>query len=724
MKQILQSYKTGELELAEIPIPIVQPGTVLVQTQASLISAGTERMIMDLASKSLMGKARERPDLVRKVLDKARNEGVMSTVQTVFNKLDTPIPLGYSAAGVVVEVGHGVSEFQVGDRVAVAGAGYANHAEYNIVPKNLVARLPDEVTFAEGAFGTVGAIALQGVRQAAPTLGERFAVIGLGLLGQITVSLLAANGCRVLGVDVDPDKIPLALKMGAEAATVGDWTTIADDLSDGYGLDGVIITASTKSNELLNAAANACRKKGRVVGVGVFGMEMDRSPFYLKEIDFRMSCSYGPGRYDSQYEEQGHDYPIAYVRWTEQRNIQTVLELIGSKRLPVNNLVTHHYEIANALTAYSLIRGELNEPYLGVILDYPKAGDEATAPERAKVELGGKSRKSHNRLGVGVCGAGGFASAVFIPALAKSSIGDLVGIVSAAGMHARHLGKKFGFRYVSTELDHLLKDDSVNAVCLLTRHHLHADQIVRCLEAGKSVFVEKPMALTVEETQRIIEARNASEGDVMVGFNRRFSSLAVEAKDYLSNSDAPALMTIRINAGRIPDDHWVQDPKEGGGRILGEVCHWISLMQYFTDSVPVEVSTMGIQPQSGWRGDDNISILLRFADGSLGTLVYFASGNSQASKEWVEVARGGQMIQIDNWVSLQGFGRRRLQSKKFSQDKGFSVEIPEFLKAVKDGREMPIPFEDSVATTLATLAVKASLERGQRIQVDSLLESK
>lgn len=710
MRQLIQSYRTGEMKVEEVPAPGVRPGGVVVRSVRSLVSAGTEKMIVDLARKSLLAKARARPDLVRKVIDTARKQGIANTLRKVQTKLDTPIPLGYSSAGVVVEVGAGVHEFRVGDRVACAGAGYANHADYNYVPRNLLAKLPDGVSMEAGAFATVAAIALQGVRQTQPTLGERVAVLGLGLIGQLTVQQLRANGCRVLGFDPNPRRAALAVELGAHQAVSEGLEAAADRFSDGEGLDAVIVAASSPGSGPLAQAGEISRLRGRVVVVGLVGMELDRSLYYRKELDLRMSMSYGPGRYDPDFEERGFDYPIAHVRWTEQRNLVAVLDLVADGALRVEPLVTHRYPIERALDAYELISAG-KEPYLGVLLEYGADDEQPQAPAPS-LRLRSEPRQ-RDRLGVGVVGAGGFGQSVLLPALKATGGIDPIAIASAGGTTARRIGEQYGFRVASARAEDVIADPDVDVVFVLTRHDLHAPFVVQALEAGKHVFTEKPLALSHAELDAIAKAREGARGDVMVGFNRRFAPLVTALAGHFAGRSQPLVMSYRVNAGFIPREHWVHDPVEGGGRILGEACHFVDLLQHLAGAAPVRVSAECIAGGAKFRGDDNVIATLRFADGSIGTVLYTAAGDDRVAKERLEVYGEGGVAILDDFRTLElSRGGRARSERSPGQDKGFAEEMRRFLAAARAGDPMPIPFEQSLASTRATLAIVESLRTG------------
>jgi predicted dehydrogenase len=715
MRQLIQSYRTGEMKVEEVPGPAVRPGGVIVRTVRSLVSAGTEKMIVDLARKSLLAKARARPDLVRKVIHTARKQGIANTLRKVQTKLDTPIPLGYSSAGVVVAVGEHVHEYRVGDRVACAGAGYANHADYNYVPRNLLAKLPDGVSMEAGAFATVAAIALQGVRQAQPTLGERVCVLGLGLIGQLTVQLLRANGCRVLGFDPNPARARLAEELGAHAAVSEDLEAAAQRFSDGDGMDAVVVAASSPSSGPLEQAGEVSRLRGRVVVVGLVGMEVPRSLYYRKELDLRMSMSYGPGRYDPDFEERGFDYPIAHVRWSEQRNLAAVLDLVADGRLRVEPLVTHRFEIEHALDAYELISSG-REPYLGVLLGYG-ADDEKAEATSPSLRLRSEP-KARERLGIGVIGAGGFGQGVLLPALKSAGGIDPIAIASAGGATARRIGEQYQFRLATSSADEVIGQPDVDVVFVLTRHDLHAPLVVQSLEAGKHVFTEKPLALSHEELDAIARARAGARGDVMVGFNRRFAPLVAKIEEHFAGRASPLVMVYRVNAGFLPREHWVHDPVEGGGRILGEACHFVDLLQHLAGAPPVRVSAECIAGAGKYRGDDNVAATLRFADGSIGTLVYTSAGDDRLPKERLEVYGEGGVALLDDFRTLElARGGRTRTERAANQDKGFAEEMRRFLATVRSGGAMPIPFEQSLASSRATLAVLESLSRGAPVDL-------
>lgn len=722
MKQIIQSYKTGEMKLEEVPLPTVSNGTVLIETRASVISAGTEKMIVELAKMSLLGKAKARPDLVRKVLETVKKEGILATFRKVQGKLDNPIPLGYSCAGVVKQTGDGVDGFQVGDLVACGGANYATHAEFNVVPQNLCVHIPrkpgaagiqaEYVSFEEAAFATVGAIALQGVRQASLTLGENVCVIGLGLLGQLTVQLCKAHGCRVIGCDIDEEKIKKALSLGAEdACRTGELAHRCVEFTRGIGADAVIITASAKGSELVELSGELARPKGRVVAVGLVGLNVPRDIYYRKELDLRLSMSYGPGRYDVEYEERGHDYPVAYVRWTEQRNMEAFLDLVVAGKVDVGSLISHRYPFESALDAYSMITGG-KESSLGVILRYE------ASPEPGRIVIrDAKPGVSESIVTLGVAGAGNFATGVLLPRLKAMNGVSLKGVATAAGASARSVADKFGFEYCAESADALIGDDSINAILIATRHNLHGPLVRRALDAGKHVYVEKPLCTSEEELREIVRTYRGMPVDriLMVGFNRRFSTIARQAKAALSERSSPLVASYRVNAGFISRDSWVQDPVEGAGRIIGESCHFVDMLRFLV-GVPVKAVQAACIASDDVRqtNRDSVSVTLRYEDGSLGHILYYALGGKDYPKEKVELAFDGKSVVIDDYRTFETYGGRKVRSGG-KQDKGFDEELKEFTGAILSGGALPIPFQELVESTLVTFAVHEALNTGETV---------
>lgn len=717
MKQVIQSYKTGELRVLEVPPPRCPGGGVLVRTSASVISVGTEKMIVELAKKSLLGKAKERPDLVKKVLDKVQREGVWATLETVRAKLDAPVPLGYSCAGVVEEAGVGAPAFRPGERVACAGAGFANHAEFNAVPVHLAAKVPDGVAEEEAAFATVAAIALQGLRVGAPSLGESVAVIGLGLLGQLAVSLFKASGCRVLAVDVDKGRVAQALARGAEAGSVrGDGDTVGDALrfTAGRGADLVYISAAAKTNDPLVLAGEIARDRARVVVVGALPMEFPRKDYYEKELSLLLSRSYGPGRYQRAYEEEGLDFPIGYVRWTEGRNLEAVLDLMARGLLPVTDLISKRYPIEEAEKAYALLGSPEGRSVMGIVLMYG-----GTAQRAAVQAVPAATEPFEGPVPLGVIGAGAFATSVLLPALRASGEARLVAVATSRGATARHAAQKFGFERAAASAEEILADGAIGAVVIATRHDSHAALAVQALRAGKHVFLEKPLALDEEGVAQVLEAARASGRQVFVGYNRRFSKLAGEMRRFVQGA-GPMQMLYRVNAGAIPRSHWTQDPAVGGGRVIGEACHFVDLMAFLCGALPTAVTCGGLGPgraEAAFDGRDNVSATIEFADGSIGTLVYTAMGDPAQAKERLEVFAGGKMAVLEDFRALVTTAGGRKRSRKLArQEKGHAAEVEAFLEALRRGVPA-IPLESLAAVSRATFAMVKAVGTGKRERV-------
>lgn len=712
MRQILQNLKTGETQLAEVPCPSTKRGHVLIRTRASLVSVGTERMLVEFGKANLIDKARQQPEKVRMVLDKIRTDGLMATLNTVQNKLDQPLPMGYCNVGAVVETGGGVEGFSIGDRVVSNGP----HAEMVSVPKNLCVRIPDGVSDEEASFTVIGAIGLQGIRLAQPTLGEAFVVTGLGLIGLVTVQLLVAHGCRVLGLDYDPEKLELARKFGAETVDLrngADPLEAAQVFSRGRGVDGVIITASTKSNEPMHQAAQMCRKRGRIVLVGVTGLELARSDFYEKELTFQVSCSYGPGRYDPAYEASGHDYPIGFVRWTEQRNFEAILDMMATGRLNVRPLLSHRFPFERATEAYALITD--GGPALGVLLEYP--AEDAQPLEklrRTSVPLS-KEPRPISQPSLGFIGAGNYATAILIPAFKKAGA-SLKSVSTSGGVSGVHAGSKFGFQEATTDTPALFADPSVDALVIATRHDTHARFILRGLEARKHVFVEKPIALTLAEIEDIRRAYadRREKGDaplLMVGFNRRFAPHVRKMKSLLEPLRAPKTLVMTVNAGMIPRDHWTQDPDIGGGRIIGEGCHFIDLLRHLVGHPVVSIQASALTP-GGVRQEDVVSFTLEFADGSIGTVHYLANGHKGFPKERLEVFCSGRILQLDNFRTLRAFGWPGFSKMStWRQDKGQVACATAFVHAIREGMPSPISFEELMEVAEVSCRVAALIRK-------------
>jgi len=707
MKQILQNLKTGEIYQPDLPTPRLKPGHLLIQTSKSLVSLGTERMLVEFGEANWFKKALQQPDKVRQVIQKIKTDGIQPTLKTVIHKLDKPMPLGYCNAGTVIGTGKGVLCFDVGDRVASNGP----HAEVVCVPENLCAKIPDKVPDEAAAFTVVCAIALQGVRLARPTLGETFVVQGLGLIGLLTVQILMANGCQVIGFDLDPQKVTLAREYGAKAYGISERMSPVDltiQATHGVGADGVIICAATKSNDPIHQAPQMCRKRGRVILIGVVGLHLSRADFYEKEILFQVSCSYGPGRYDAKYEDKGLDYPVGYVRWTEQRNFEAILQLMATSKVQIDNLITEVVPLNQALQLYANL-GERGG--IGYLIDYPQK----IQLEKKVVELRAETIAVSQRPVIGFIGAGDFASRTLIPAFQKAGV-KLKCIASASGTSGYHQGKKFGFEVTTTEYLSVLNDPEINAVVVVTRHDSHANFVLDTLKAGKHVFVEKPLCINEDELDKIETFYHKSSVvtsiDVpllMVGFNRRFSPLIKKTKELLGGQEnTPKAMIMTVNAGSVPEDHWIQDPNTGGGRIVGEVCHFIDVLRFLTDQEIVESQMITMDSPT----EDTVAISLTFADGSIGTVHYFANGHKNFPKERLHVFCAGKILIMDNFRQLKGFGWGKFKRQRLlSQDKGYHAEVRAFLDAIEKRKPIPIPFEEIVEVTRTTLRlVKSNYE--------------
>lgn len=706
MRQILQNMKSGDTEIVDIPVMQTRVGYLLISTHRSLVSAGTERMLVEFGQGNLIAKARSQPDRVQQVLDKMRTDGVLTTVEAVFNKLDQPLPLGYCNAGVVVEVGARVDGFRVGQRVVSNGP----HASMVSVPQNLCARIPDGVSDDEAAFTVLAAVGLQGIRLANPTMGERVVVIGLGLLGLMTVQMLIANGCQVLGIDLDAGRCELARQFGAEAIDIStgvDPVAAGMAFSFGRGVDAVLITASTKSSDPVHQAAQMSRQRGRIILVGVTGLELNRADFYEKELTFQVSCSYGPGRYDENYEQKGQDYPFGFVRWTEQRNFEAVLALMASKKLDVRPLISRKVPLEEAPAVYQEL--VTDRSLLGVLLTYPE--QPSVRESVVKIEpVKKRTSVSASQVVVGVIGAGNFASAVLIPALAKTDA-QLHTVATGSGTAAAIAARKFKFSQAASDHRSLLDDPAVNTIFIVTRHNSHARLIIEALQAGKHVFVEKPLALNPTDLAEVREAwQQAGDRQLLVGFNRRFAPQSVRMHKLLQGRTQPLTLIYTVNAGYIPRDHWTQDPEVGGGRIIGEACHFIDLLRFLVDRPIVDVSSRSMGDASGMAGgDDKMTITLAFADGSIGTVHYFANGSKRFSKERVEVFSEGRILTLDNFQSLKGYGWSGLKTdRRWRQDKGHQAELAAFVQRVQTGGELLIPWEQLEEVTQATFAAVES----------------
>ncbi|MBN2589428.1 MAG: bi-domain-containing oxidoreductase [Sedimentisphaerales bacterium] len=712
MEQITQKLISGEIVIQELPWPIVGPGMVLVRNHYSLISAGTEGSTVKTARKSLIGKAKERPQQVKQVINTFKQQGPIQTYRAVMKKLDAYSPLGYSSAGQVIEVGAEIADIKVGDMVACAGAGYANHAEIVCIPGNLCVKLEDEADLKKASYNTLGAIALQGIRQADLRLGESCLVIGLGLLGQLTCLMLRASGIKTFGLDINENTVDTAKKHCCDDAWLSKLPSLSlnvENQTNGLGVDAVIITAGSSSLEPINCAGELVRKKGRVVVVGAVPTGFDRDPYwYKKELELRMSCSYGPGRYDSEYEEKGMDYPPAYVRWTEKRNMQAFQELVYSGKINLDYLTTHEFSLEDASKAYNMIVSH-SEPFLGIVLKY----DIQKPIKRQKIEI--KNAAKEAKVNVAFVGAGSYAQQNLLPniQLNKSDV-SCVGIMSNSGTTSKRVAEKFGFQFCTSESSEIFDNKTINTVFVTTRHDSHAQYVRQAITAGKHVFVEKPLCLTIEDLDGIQQLYNDSKHNrqLMVGFNRRFAPLTVELKKHLDGG--PISMLYRVNAGKIPKDHWIQDPKTGGGRIIGEVCHFIDLMTWFCNSVPKQVHAVAIPDPSGLN--DTVCINLQFANGSIGTINYFANGSKEMPKEYIEVYSGGIVGTIHDFKMMELYSKGKPNRKKgFVQDKGQKDMVHAFLERIKEGGLPLIPVEEIFSVMRATFAVKESLSTRQAI---------
>lgn len=720
MKQVTHTLKDGRVEVADVPVPTLADKFVLVRTTASVISAGTEKTKIDMGRKSLLQKARSRPDLVQQVLRKIRSEGLGKTFSTVNTRLAAANPLGYSSAGVAVAVGGLVEGLRPGDRVACGGAGYANHAEYAVVPKNLVVKVPAEVSDEEAAFATLGAIALQGVRLADPKLGETVLVLGLGLLGQITVQLLRANGCRVLGTDLDPSLVALAGRFGATGVAASDTEVACRELTGGHGVDAVLVCAGTSSNQPIELCGRITREKGRVVVVGAVNMDIPREDYFKKEISVVISRSYGPGRYDPGYEENGNDYPLGYVRFTEQRNMQTIVDLIAQRRLDVRSLITHRFSLEQAVQAYGLIEGEKREPYLGIVMTY--AGAAQSAPEPARLNVNSRPLE-RTRIGMSMVGAGNYATASLLPVLRESAEVELRGLVTSSGRTAAGVAKQFGFHFCASALQEVLNDDT-DAVLVATRHDTHAPYVCEALRSRKHVYVEKPLALQMQELADVAAAHAASGGSqLMIGFNRRWAPLTLELRRHFESVRAPRMVDIRVNAGFIPPEHWIQDPQAGGGRLIGEACHFIDLASALIGAEPVEVHTFGVlKPGVAALLNDNVCVSLRFADGSVASVTYTADGSKAMAKERVEMFGGGRSAVIDDFREAELFSgdttSRRIRAA--GQDKGQKAMLQAWIAGLRSGVPA-LPIDTALAVSAATIAAVESMLVGGPVSVGAWL---
>jgi predicted dehydrogenase/threonine dehydrogenase-like Zn-dependent dehydrogenase len=706
MRQIIQELQRGNTILEEVPAPQVKPGQVLIQTTRTLVSLGTERMLVEFGKANFLQKARQQPDKVKEVINKVRTDGLKPTVNAVFNKLGKPLPLGYCNVGRVIEVGKGVEEFKVGDRVASNGP----HAEYVSIPKNLVAKIPDNVSDDEAAFTVIGAIGLQGIRLANPTFGETVVVVGLGLIGLMTAQLLKANGCKVIGFDFDPSKVSLANELGIDAKNPSagiDQVKYVNTVTNNIGADAVIITASNSSNEIISQSAKMSRKRGRIILVGVIGLDISRADFYEKELTFQVSCSYGPGRYDDAYEQKGQDYPLPYVRWTEKRNFEAILQAISNGTIEVKPLIT---EIV-PLEQYDLIYGDMSKKgSIASILEYPEHEDKPSTSIVLHQEAFSGSKGV-----VGVIGAGNFTSAMILPSLKKTGA-HLKYIASSGGLSGTILAKKFGIAQSTTDYHMILNDPEVDLVMITTRHNAHARMVIESLEAGKNVFVEKPLALTHGDLDQILNTYSKGNNTITVGFNRRFAPLATKMKSLIGTSDTPMHIVATMNAGFIPSDVWVHDMDVGGGRIIGEACHFIDLCTYLCGSTvkAVCMNALGTDPA---ENTDNATILLQYKNGTNAVINYFSNGSKAYSKERVEVYHQEKTLVMDNWRKLKGYGFKNFNKSSSGQDKGHKNQFKTLIHSVTQGGDAIIPIGEIANTSRASIAAIESLKKGSWIEV-------
>jgi predicted dehydrogenase/threonine dehydrogenase-like Zn-dependent dehydrogenase len=711
MKQIIQDLKSGETILEELPAPILRRGTVLIRTHRSLISLGTERMLVEFGKANLLDKARQQPEKVKQVLDKIKTDGLQPTLEAVFRKLGEPLPLGYCNVGEIIGVGEGVSDFKIGDRVASNGS----HAEIVCIAKNLVAKIPNGVSYDQAAFTIIGAIGLQGVRLLNPTFGETVVVMGLGLIGLIAGQILKANGCEVIGLDFDPTKVALAQSFGIKAYNVSDGTdpiALVESLTNNIGADAVLITASAKTNTVIEQSARMSRKRGRIVLVGVVGLDIQRSDFYTKELSFQVSCSYGPGRYDDNYEERGNDYPIGFVRWTEKRNFEAVLAAIQKGQLQVEPLITEIVELKNYNTIYGNMSASKS---IASILTYDVS--EKNTPLSTTVTLGQVRSFTGQRGVLGIIGAGNFTAATIVPCLKKLNA-NIKFIASSKGLSGTTLAKKHGITNSTTNYRDILADTDVDAVLITTRHGAHAAQVIEALEAGKHVFVEKPLALTFEELDAINASYQKTNKTLTVGFNRRFSPFIVDAKKQIGNSNTPISVIATMNAGFIPAEAWLHDKQSGGGRIIGEACHFIDLITFLTGSLvdSVVMNALGINPADN---TDNASILLRYKNGSTGVINYFSNGSKAYSKERIEIYSQNRTIVVDNFRKSEYFGFKSGGMKR-TQDKGHFEQFRIFIENLKNGGNPTIPYDQILNTSRAAIGAIESLKTNKWFSINTI----
>jgi predicted dehydrogenase/threonine dehydrogenase-like Zn-dependent dehydrogenase len=720
MKQIIQNYKSGELQLVEVPDPIIRQGGVILETKVSLVSVGTEKLMINLAQKGYLGKALARPDLVKQVINKIKVDGLVDAYKSVMGRLDTPVTLGYSSAGVAKEVGAGVSGIRIGDRLACFGDGFATHSELSYVPMNMLVKIPENVSLEEASFVGLGAIALNAIRVAKLTFGEKVAVVGLGLLGQLTVQMLKAFGCQVIGIDISESKIKMALEFGADrSALIGkeDVKEAVADFTGGVGVDAVIIMAGSQDNKPIELAAEIARDKGRVVACGMVSLDVPRQEFFKKELSLIVSRATGPGKFDPLYENKGIDYPLPFVRWTTQRNMGCFLDLINTGKVRLSALITHKFEIERALQAYDMIlKG--SEPYLGVLIKYQGSAEVARKVRLKSSEAKAPVNTEKKELGVGLIGAGLHANTNMLPVLKKTKGYELIGIADADGFKGKHTGKKYGFDYCTADYHELLADPDIDVIMIATRHNLHARMIIDALNADKQVFVEKPLAMNNEELNEIAEVYGRAGRQLMVGFNRRFAPLTTLAKSIIG-SHSDMVINCRVNAGYVPAESWVHDAQEGGGRVIGEVCHFVDLIQYLSGSIVARLTAEGTDK----NGQDNLVITLKMANGSVATILYASQGDRLLPRERIEVFSGKAVCVIDNFKSLFSAKDGKVERKKsFNLDRGYAGEFNAFLAAIKTGKP-PVNFADYFNTTAATFAISEAIKSGRTQTVNEYSNS-
>lgn len=714
MKQLIQNYKTGELSLIEVPAPQVKPGGVLIKTINSAVSVGTEKLMVNLAQKNLLKKAMSRPDLVKRIIDKAKNEGLKEAYQAVKGRMETLQPLGYSSSGEVIAVGDGVDEFKIGDRVACGSDLFATHSEVTWVPKNDCVKLPDGVNYEEAAFAYIAAIGIHAIRSSNLTFGSKVAVIGLGLIGQIVVSILKAWGCAVSGYDLDVKKATLSKELGADSISTNrnDFVAKGKIITKGLGYDAVIIMASTSSNDPLELAAEVTRERGIIVACGLVKLEVPRNIFFEKELSLIVSRATGPGKFDLDWEIKGNSYPMSLVRWTQAGNMEEFLSLVENKKVDMSKIITHRFKINDVLKAYDLLLGKDHPYYLGVVLEY-----ETLKIIDRKIIINQKLNISPDKPVVGMIGAGLFSNVTIIPCLKNIKDIYLKGVATATGISGQNVAKKFGFEYCTTDYHQIIEDKSINTIIIATRHDLHAKMIIESLEAGKDVFAEKPLAITEEEVQKITNAYKKSEKRLMVGFNRRFSPTAMKCKQLMGEVGA-LTVNCRVNAGFVPKSHWVLN-NEGGGRVIGEVCHFIDSIQYATSSLPIRVYAETISSSNAQvANEDNIAITIKMRDGSVATLLYTSIGHKGIPRERIEVFGNNQGYIIDNYTSME-FIRdgKREKNRSSGIDRGHQNEFNIFFDSIISGKPIPVDFTEYLYTTIATFAIMESIQKGQPIEV-------